>query len=76
MLLSSCLTIFEVSRPESNPWLRRNVHAVNQLETPDQLLRRVTGEPLTTKYFLDYLTTKYTDACQLRPELGAGSRAN
>jgi carboxypeptidase Taq len=48
-------------------WLRRNIHSVGQLETPDQLLRRVTGEPLTAEHFLGYLTAKYSDIYGLRP---------
>jgi carboxypeptidase Taq len=40
-------------------WLRKNIHSVGQTETPDQLLRRVTGEPLSAKHFVDYLSKKY-----------------
>ena len=47
-------------------WLRRKIHSVGQLETPDQLLRRVTGEPLSAKHFVSYLTTKYSDIYGLR----------
>ncbi|MBY0404301.1 MAG: carboxypeptidase M32, partial [Cyanobacteria bacterium] len=48
-------------------WLRAKVHAVGSMETSEQILKRVTGEPLNAKYFMDYLWTKYSDLYQLDP---------
>ena len=42
-------------------WLRANVHAPGASYLPDELCRRVTGEPLDARYFLEYLTRKYSE---------------
>jgi len=41
-------------------WLVRNVHAYGNLYDPLDLLRRVTGEGITPKHFVDYLDSKYS----------------
>jgi carboxypeptidase Taq len=42
-------------------WLRTNVHQYGKKYLPDELIRRATGEPLTSKYYTDYLKAKFTD---------------
>lgn len=41
-------------------WLNKNIHTRGARLTADQLVREVTGEPLTAQYFVDYLRTKFT----------------
>jgi carboxypeptidase Taq len=40
-------------------WLRENVHQYGQRYKSQELIRRATGEELTSEYFLDYITEKY-----------------
>ncbi len=40
-------------------WLRTNLHQHGRKFTLDELARKITGEPLTTKPYLDYLKKKY-----------------
>ena len=40
-------------------WLRTNLHQHGRKFTLDELARRITGEPLTTKPYLGYLKKKY-----------------
>lgn len=42
-------------------WLKEHVHKHGAVYQPGELIRRVTGEPLTAKYFIDYLNEKYAD---------------
>ena len=48
-----------------NNWLRDNIHVYGGVYTPDELVEKVTGEALSTKYFLDYLEGKYTKIYKL-----------
>ena len=48
-----------------NNWLRDNIHVYGGVYTPDELVEKVTGEELSTKYFLDYLEGKYTKIYKL-----------
>ncbi len=48
-------------------WLRKEIHAHGKFYTAESLVRRVTGEPLQTKYFIEYLTRKYTEIYRLSP---------
>ena len=41
-------------------WLEQNIHRHGSLYLPEDLLKKVTGETLNPKYFIDYLTEKYT----------------
>jgi carboxypeptidase Taq len=41
-------------------WLDQNVHRYGSLHLPDDLMKIVTGESLNPKYFVEYLTEKYT----------------
>ncbi|MFP4551881.1 MAG: carboxypeptidase M32 [Spirochaetales bacterium] len=47
-------------------WLDENVHAPGQSKTPVELCMDITGEPMTAKYFIEYLRTKYTDVYDLK----------
>ncbi len=51
-----------IARGEFAPllaFLRREVHGLGSRETTDGLMRRVTGEGLTTKPYLDYIQAKF-----------------
>lgn len=41
-------------------WLRTNIHQHGSLYWPDELIKKVTGQNLTEKYFLDYIKKKYS----------------
>ena len=40
-------------------WLRKNIHQHGRVYTTDELLKKITGESLNPKYFLDYLEKKF-----------------
>jgi carboxypeptidase Taq len=40
-------------------WLRKNIHQHGRLYTSQELCTKITGEPLNTKYFIEYATKKY-----------------
>ena len=42
-------------------WLKENVHKHGMMLTPDELLRQATGEPFNPKYYVDYLSEKFTE---------------
>jgi len=42
-------------------WLKEHVHRHGAVYLPDVLIRKVTGEPLTAGYFIEYLNDKYAD---------------
>lgn len=44
-----------------NEWLAKNIHQYGAIYTPGELIKKVTGEELSTKYFLDYLERKYKE---------------
>ena len=46
-------------------WLRENVHEYGAIYTPSELIKKVTGEELTAKYFLQYLNKKYSNIYNL-----------
>lgn len=41
-------------------WLRENIHRHGKMYSADELCKRVTGESLNFKYFMDYAREKYT----------------
>jgi carboxypeptidase Taq len=43
-----------------NTWLIEKIHKHGSLYTPDELIRKVTGQRLSARYFLDYLEEKYS----------------
>ena len=44
-----------------NAWFKENVHRHGAVYLPAELIQKVTGEPLTARYFIDYLNAKYAD---------------
>ena len=40
-------------------WLRTNIHCHGRKYLPNELVQMATGEPPTSRYYLDYLTGKY-----------------
>jgi len=40
-------------------WLNENVHIHGAVYSPAELIEKVTGEQLNSKYFIDYLEEKY-----------------
>lgn len=41
-------------------WLRKNIHAHGRTYSASQLVKKVTGEELNSRYFAEYLEKKYT----------------
>lgn len=41
-------------------WLIKNVHMVSNLYDPPELIKEITGEEITPKYFINYLKEKYS----------------
>jgi carboxypeptidase Taq len=46
-------------------WLKDHIYVYGEKLTPQELILKVTGEPLNPKYFEDYLTKKYTKIYKL-----------
>ena len=42
-------------------WLKENIHKHGRVFTPDELLKQSTGESFNAKYYVDYLSEKFTD---------------
>ncbi|GAA0124522.1 carboxypeptidase [Clostridium sp. CTA-19] len=42
-------------------WLKENIHQYGKLYKPAELLKKVTGEELDSKYFVEYLRNKFKD---------------
>lgn len=47
-------------------WLRENIHQYGALYWPDELVNKITGQQLDPKYFLDYITRKYSEMYKLK----------
>lgn len=47
-------------------WLREKIHIHGKMFSADQLVREVTGEPLTSQYFIDYLKEKYGEIYNIK----------
>lgn len=45
---------------EINHWLRKNIHIHGKTYQAADLIKKVTGEPLDSKYFIQYLSKKYS----------------
>lgn len=41
-------------------WLRKNIHAHGRMFSANDLVQKVTGEPPSSRYFIDYLTNKFS----------------
>ena len=46
-------------------WLKDNIHKYGKLYKPEELLIKVTGEKLNSKYFIEYLNEKFTEIYNL-----------
>lgn len=46
---------------ELKVWLNKNIHEKGSLYTIDELMKQVTGEPMSPEHLLNYLTTKYSE---------------
>jgi carboxypeptidase Taq len=54
----------QIERGEFAPllgWLREHVHGYGNKFLPRELVVKATGEPLNSRYYLDYLRAKYSD---------------
>jgi len=40
-------------------WLKKNIYNDGQIYTPDEIMKRATGESLNSRHFIDYLKTKF-----------------
>lgn len=47
-------------------FLKENIHKYGSEYKPTELIKKVTGEELTAKYFIDYLNKKYSDIYNLK----------
>ena len=47
-------------------WLRKKIHIHGKMYSADGLVREVTGEPLTSQYFIDYLKEKYREIYKIK----------
>lgn len=41
-------------------WLRTNIHQLGRARRSDELIKEITGKPVTAKPLIDYLNSKYT----------------
>jgi carboxypeptidase Taq len=46
-------------------WLTEKIYRYGKLQTPGEILKRVTGEETNAKYLIAYLTEKFTDVYKL-----------
>lgn len=46
-------------------WLRENIHQHGRMYSADELCKRITGESLNFKYFMDYASAKYGEIYKL-----------
>jgi len=46
-------------------WLNEKIHSQGSLYSPQELVQKVTSEPLNPDYFIDYLKTKYRAIYQM-----------
>ncbi|WP_209345133.1 carboxypeptidase M32 [Flavonifractor sp. AGMB03687] len=51
---------------EIHQWLAQHIHRFGAIYEPGELVRRATGEPLRSTYFINYLRDKYTEVYQLK----------
>ena len=42
-------------------WLRKNLHQYGRMYNSQELCTNITGEPLNSKFFIDYATKKFTE---------------
>lgn len=41
-------------------WLKENIHKYGSIYKPSEIIKKVTGEELSAKYFIDYLNNKFS----------------
>lgn len=46
-------------------WLKNNIHKYGAVYKPAELIKKVTGEELSSNYFIEYLNEKYTEIYKL-----------
>jgi carboxypeptidase Taq len=46
-------------------WLKDNIHQYGKVYKPEELIKKVTGDTLSSKYFIDYLNNKYSEIYNL-----------
>jgi carboxypeptidase Taq len=46
-------------------WLRNNIHRYGEKYDANELCEKITGEKLNFKYFMEYVTKKYSDIYNL-----------
>ncbi len=46
---------------EIRAWLRKHIHSKGKMHTAGELVKKVTGEPLNSRYFSDYIKKKYDE---------------
>ncbi len=56
--VESCLRRGEISR--ITEWLKEKVHRFGRVKPAQELLREATGEEFNPRYYIDYLTEKFT----------------
>lgn len=49
-------------------WLNKNIHQHGKLVSPNELIEKVTGEPLNAKYLIDYLTEKVDNIYKMQDQ--------
>ncbi len=47
-------------------WLRKNIHQHGKLYSAEELVKKVTGESLNSKYFIEYIKDKYSKIYNLK----------
>lgn len=47
-------------------WLKENIHKYGAVYEPQELIKKVTGEELNAKYFIQYLNNKYSEIYNLK----------
>jgi carboxypeptidase Taq len=52
-------------------WLTEKIHRTGAAETTEEILTRVTGEPLNPDHLINYLKAKYTQLYNLTPPAGS-----
>ena len=53
---------------EIHQWLATRIHRFGAIYPPGELVKRATGEPLRSTYFINYLREKYTEVYQLKKQ--------
>ena len=49
-------------------WLGKQIHRKGKTVSAEELIEQISGKPLSSNYFLDYLKNKFTALCGLSPD--------